>query len=102
MNWVGGAKTIDAAQQILGQGGVPNIQIVDGNGKPVALRMEHAWVEALIQNQPARGAKHIQALHAKAAAQGGKFGLEGLQGSGHKASLSVFCRFLGGVTGSYA
>ena len=59
MNWVGGAKTGDAAQQILAQGGVPNVQLTSG-GKVVALRIEHVWVEALIQYNPGRGAKHIQ------------------------------------------
>ena len=59
MNWVGGAKTGDAAQQILGQGGVPTVQLTSG-GKVVAMRLEHVWVEALIQYNPGRGAKHIQ------------------------------------------
>ena len=58
MNWVGGAKTIDAAQQVLGQGGIPNVALVSG-GKISAVRIEHAWVEALIQYQPGRGAKHV-------------------------------------------
>ena len=58
MNWVGGAKTIDAAQQILGQGHIPNVALVSG-GKITAVRIEHTWVEALIQYQPGRGAKHI-------------------------------------------
>jgi hypothetical protein len=30
MNWVGNAKTVDAAQQILGQGGIPNTALVKG------------------------------------------------------------------------
>ena len=58
MNWVGGAKTIDAAQQILGQGHIPNVALVSG-GKITAVRIEHTWVEALIQYQPGRGAKHV-------------------------------------------
>ena len=58
MNWVGGAKTIDAAQQILGQGHIPNVALVSG-GHIKAVRIEHVWVEALIQYQPGRGAKHI-------------------------------------------
>lgn len=58
MNWVGGAKTIDAAQQVLGQGGIPNVALVSG-GKISAVRIEHTWVEALIQYQPGRGAKHV-------------------------------------------
>ena len=58
MNWVGGAKTIDAAQQVLGQGGIPNVALVSG-GKISAVRIEHVWVETLIQYQPGRGAKHV-------------------------------------------
>jgi hypothetical protein len=59
MNWVGGAKTDDATQQILGQGGVPNVALTSG-GRTVTMRIEHVWVEALIQYNPGRGAKHIQ------------------------------------------
>ena len=58
MNWVGGAKTIDAAQQVLGQGGIPNVALVSG-GKISAVRIEHVWVETLIQYQPGRGARHV-------------------------------------------
>ena len=58
MNWVGGAKTIDAAQQVLGQGGIPNVALVSG-GKISAVRIEHTWVEALIQYHPGRGARHV-------------------------------------------
>ena len=58
MNWVGGAKTVDAAQQVLGQGGIPNVALVSG-GKISAVRIEHTWVETLIQYQPGRGAKHV-------------------------------------------
>ena len=58
MNWVGGAKTIDATQQVLGQGGIPSVALVSG-GKISAVRIEHTWVEALIQYQPGRGAKHV-------------------------------------------
>jgi len=63
MNWVGGAKTADAAQQMLGQGGVPNVALTSG-GKVVTMRMEHVWVEAFIQYNPGRGAKHIQGTSA--------------------------------------
>ena len=58
MNWVGGAKTVDAAQQIMSQGGIPSAALVSG-GKITHIRLEHTWVEALIQYQPGRGAKHI-------------------------------------------
>lgn len=58
MNWVGGAKTIDAAQQILGQGGVPNTALVSG-GQIKAMRLEHVWVEAYVRNNPDRGARNV-------------------------------------------
>jgi transglutaminase-like putative cysteine protease len=57
-NWMGGFKTIDAAQQILGQGGIPNVALVKG-GRIVSVRMEHAWVEAYVSMFPSRGAKHV-------------------------------------------
>jgi hypothetical protein len=57
LNWVGGAQTVDAAQQIWGQGGVNNVALVSG-AQTRALRIEHTWVEALIQYQPGRGARH--------------------------------------------
>lgn len=57
-NWVGNAATAEAAQQILSQGGVPNVLLTRG-GKAFAIRLEHIWVEALIQYQPGRGARHI-------------------------------------------
>ena len=57
LNWVGGAQTIDAAQQIWGQGGVDNVALVSG-AQTKALRIEHTWVEALIQYQPGRGTRH--------------------------------------------
>ena len=52
MNWVGGAQTVDAAQQILGQGGVGNVALVSG-GQTKTLRIEHTWVEALNQSNAA-------------------------------------------------
>ena len=58
MNWVGGAQTVDAAQQVLGQGGIPNVALVSG-GQVKAIRIEHTWVEAFIEYHPGRGAKHI-------------------------------------------
>ena len=57
LNWVGGAQTVDAAQQIWGQGGVNNVALVSG-AQTKALRIEHTWVEALIQYQPGRGTRH--------------------------------------------
>ena len=58
MNWVGGAQTVSAAQQMLSQGGVPNLALTQA-GKIHALRLEHVWVEAFIDYHPARGAKHV-------------------------------------------
>ncbi len=57
MNWVGGAKTVDAAQQVLSQGGVPNVALVSG-GQVKAMRLEHVWVEAYVRYLPGRGAAH--------------------------------------------
>lgn len=57
MNWTG-TKTIEAAQQIIGQGGIPNTMLTKG-GQVFAIRIEHVWAEALIQYHPGRGARHI-------------------------------------------
>ncbi|MGQ9427586.1 transglutaminase-like domain-containing protein [Gilvimarinus sp. F26214L] len=57
MNWVGGVEVPEAAQQLLGQGGIPNVAMVSG-GKISHIRMEHVWVEAWIDYLPSRGAKH--------------------------------------------
>ena len=55
MNWVGGVTTPEAAQQLLGQGGIPNIgQAVGASVK--AIRMEHVWVKAYVDASPGRGA----------------------------------------------
>ena len=59
MNWVGGVEVPEAAQQLLGQGGIPNIAQVNG-GKITHIKMEHIWVEAWVDFQPSRGAKNIQ------------------------------------------
>lgn len=55
MNWAGGATRPQAVQQILGQGGIPNVAIVDG-ATISAIRMEHVWVEAFVDFVPSRGA----------------------------------------------
>ena len=54
-NWVGGVNVPEAAQQLLGQGGVPNIGVVSG-GQITKIRMEHVWVEAEVDYYPSRGA----------------------------------------------
>jgi transglutaminase-like putative cysteine protease len=58
MNWVGGVKTPEVAQQILGQGGIPNTGLASG-GKVVMIRLEHVWVEAWIKYHPERGIDHV-------------------------------------------
>lgn len=57
MNWVGGAATPAVAQQLLGQGGVPNVGLTSG-GAVTHIRLEHVWVEAFIDYVPSRGAVH--------------------------------------------
>lgn len=59
MNWVGGVTAPEAAQSLLGQGGIPNIALISG-GQVRKIRMEHAWVEAYVDFEPSRGVKHIE------------------------------------------
>lgn len=56
MNWVGGAQTPEAAQGILGMGGVPTIGMIEG-GKIAKFKLEHVWVEAYVDYFPSRGMK---------------------------------------------
>lgn len=56
MNWVGGAKTPEAAQSILGMGGVPTVGLLEG-GKIAKFKLEHVWVEAYVDYFPSRGMK---------------------------------------------
>lgn len=44
-NWVGGVDVIEAAQNLLGQGGVPNVIINNQQGEVVSFGLEHVWVE---------------------------------------------------------
>lgn len=55
MNWVGGVTKAEAAQSLLGQGGIPNIGIASG-GVIKTIRLEHVWVEAYVDYLPSRGA----------------------------------------------
>lgn len=55
MNWVGGVTKPEAAQQLLGQGGIPNIGMLSG-GVIKYIKLEHVWVEAYIDYVPSRGA----------------------------------------------
>jgi len=57
MNWVGGVDVPEAAQQLLGQGGIPNVALING-GRITHIEMEHIWVEAWVDYFPSRGAKH--------------------------------------------
>ncbi|HEV2844580.1 MAG TPA: transglutaminase-like domain-containing protein, partial [Thermoanaerobaculia bacterium] len=57
-NWVGGAENASVAQQILGQGGVPNVGLNSG-GTITHIRIEHVWVEAFLDYIPSRGAMHV-------------------------------------------
>ncbi len=54
MNWVGGAQTPEAAQAILGMGGVPTIGVLEG-GKIAKFKLEHVWVDAYVDYFPSRG-----------------------------------------------
>ncbi|MEO6278295.1 transglutaminase domain-containing protein [Roseateles sp.] len=55
-NWVGGTTKVEAAQQLLGQGGIANRGILQGGGIG-KVRMEHVWVSAYVNWLPSRGAK---------------------------------------------
>jgi transglutaminase-like putative cysteine protease len=55
-NWVGGVSVPQAAQQLLGQGGIANKGIAAG-GKIARIQMEHVWVSAYVNWSPARGAQ---------------------------------------------
>ncbi|WP_046006282.1 transglutaminase-like domain-containing protein [Pseudoalteromonas rubra] len=44
-NWVGGVAVIEAAQNLLGQGGVPNVIIKGAEDSVVSYGLEHVWVE---------------------------------------------------------
>ncbi|WP_019867115.1 transglutaminase-like domain-containing protein [Methylovulum miyakonense] len=59
MNWVGGVTTAEAAQDLLGQGGIPTVAVKSG-GKIAAFRLEHVWVEAFVDYIPSRGAVNKQ------------------------------------------
>ncbi len=55
MNWVGGVTVPQAAMNLMGQGGIPNIGVAQG-GQVKAIRLEHVWVEAFVDYVPSRGA----------------------------------------------
>src|SRR5439155_12030875 len=55
MNWVGGVTVPQAGQNLMGQGGIPNVGIGAG-GQIRSIRLEHVWVEAFVDYVPSRGA----------------------------------------------
>lgn len=58
-NWVGGTALAQATQNLLWQGGIPNVGIGQ-SGTIGSIRMEHVWVEAYVDYIPSRGAVHRQ------------------------------------------
>ncbi len=54
-DWVGGVNNLSAAGNLIGQGGVPSVIMMNG-GKESHLRMEHIWVEAKMDFIPSKGA----------------------------------------------
>lgn len=59
-NWVGNVTNPQAAQQLLGQGGVPNAGLVT-SGQISHIKLEHVWVEAWVDHVPSKGRKSRQA-----------------------------------------
>jgi transglutaminase-like putative cysteine protease len=57
LSWLGGVGTPQVAQQLLGQGGIPNVGLIRGSTM-THIRMEHVWVEAFVDYVPSRGAVH--------------------------------------------
>lgn len=57
-NWLGNVTTAEAALQLLGQGGVPAVGIIQG-GAITHIQMEHVWVEAYVDYIPSRGSRHV-------------------------------------------
>jgi hypothetical protein len=62
MNWVGGVETPQAAGNLMGQGGIPNV-LVHIDNVPTHFRIEHAWVEAYVDFEPSRGMKNRYGDH---------------------------------------
>jgi len=56
-SWLHGAADSGVAQDILGQGRIPNVGLIK-DGVVTHLRLEHVWVEAWIDYLPGRGATH--------------------------------------------
>jgi len=58
-NWVGGVKKPSAAEQLLGQGGIPTTGVESG-GVVTSIQIEHVWVEAWVDYFPSRGVKNFE------------------------------------------
>jgi transglutaminase-like putative cysteine protease len=58
-SWLGGVASAQVAQQLLGQGGIPNVGLIRGTTM-THVRMEHVWAEAFVDYVPSRGAVHRQ------------------------------------------
>jgi transglutaminase-like putative cysteine protease len=56
-SWLGGVADGRVAQQLLGQGGIPNVGLINA-GTMTHVRLEHVWVEAYVDYVPSRGAVH--------------------------------------------
>jgi transglutaminase-like putative cysteine protease len=56
-SWLGGVADARMAQQLLGQGGIPNVGLIRGTAM-THVRLEHVWVEAFVDYVPGRGATH--------------------------------------------
>jgi transglutaminase-like putative cysteine protease len=56
-SWLGGVADARMAQQLLGQGGIPNVGLIRGTAM-THVRLEHVWVEAFVDYVPGRGAAH--------------------------------------------
>ncbi|MFL6193087.1 MAG: transglutaminase family protein, partial [Thermoanaerobaculia bacterium] len=55
-NWLGGTESPTVSQQLLGQGGIPNVGLLQG-GQMTHVRVEHVWVEAWVDYVPGRGTR---------------------------------------------
>jgi len=58
-NWSGGFDDINSAITMASAGGIPVVGITTGSSIR-AVQMEHVWVEAALDYEPSRGARHIE------------------------------------------
>jgi transglutaminase-like putative cysteine protease len=59
LSWLGGVESAQVAQQLLGQGGIPNVGLIQG-AEIARIRIQHVWVQAWVDYVPSRGAKGSQ------------------------------------------